>query len=127
MVLVDECSNTFVGCLMVVWEPAYASFREQAIPEIQDLNVLPPYRRRGIASALMDEAEALVANRSSRVGIGVGLHPGYNAAQRMYVLRGYVPDGLGVTWGDRFISEGQVIVADDALVLHLVKELHRNS
>ncbi len=121
VVLVAELEGVFAGYLKVVWQSDYASFREQAIPEIQDLNVLPSYRRRGIATVLMDEAEALVATRSNRIGIGVGLHPGYNAAQRMYVLRGYVPDGLGVTWQGKYIREGQAIVADDGLVLHMVK------
>ncbi len=65
------------------------------IPEIQDLNVLPPFRRKGIATMLLDRAEAEVACRSDVVGIGVGLHPGYNDAQRLYVKRGYIPDGLG--------------------------------
>jgi GNAT superfamily N-acetyltransferase len=99
----------------------YKYFREHNIPEIQDLNVLPTYRRRGIATALMDEAETIAKEHGPIVGIGVGLHPGYNAAQRMYVLRGYVPDGRGVTWRDNYIKEGQELMADDDLVLHLTK------
>lgn len=126
VVLVAEYDHVFAGYVKVEWQPEYPFFKEQAIPEIQDLNVLPKYRRRGIATALMDQAEALVASRSNRVGIGVGLHPGYNAAQRMYVLRGYVPDGLGVMWQDHYIREGQTVVADDGLILHLVKVLEDN-
>ena len=117
-VLVAECEGIFSGYLQIKWNPGYSPF-----PEIQDLNVLPHYRRKGIATALMDEAEKLIAQRSDRVGIGVGLHPGYNAAQRMYVLRGYVPDGKGVTWNEEYIKEGQQLIADDALVLHLSKAL----
>ena len=124
IVLVAEWEDDFAGYLKIVWKPAYAYFKEQAIPEIQDLNVLPKYRRRGVATALMDAAEAIVARRSTHVGLGVGLHPGYNAAQRMYVLRGYIPDAQGVTWKDAYIQEGQALVADDELVLHLVKALH---
>lgn len=41
----------------------------------------------------MDAVEALAAVTSDTVCLGVGLHSGYGAAQRMYVLRGYVPDG----------------------------------
>ena len=48
---------------------------------------------RGVGSALMDAVEALAAVTSDTVCLGVGLHSGYGAAQRMYVLRGYVPDG----------------------------------
>lgn len=118
IVLVAESDGVFAGYLVINWHPEYASF-----PEIQDLNVLPRFRRRGIATTLMDKAEALIAQRSDRVAIGVGLHPGYNAAQRMYVLRGYVPDGKGVTWRGNYIKEGQELVADDDLVLHFAKEL----
>ena len=116
--LVAEWGGIFSGYLQICWNPNYASF-----PEIQDLNVLPHFRRRGIATALMDRAEAISSERSHRVAIGVGLHPGYNAAQRMYVLRGYVPDGKGVTWQNKYIKEGQHVIADDSLVLHLSKNL----
>lgn len=34
----------------------------------------------------------MAAETSDTVCLGVGLHSGYGAAQRMYVLRGYVPD-----------------------------------
>ena len=71
----------------------------------------------------MDYAEAEIAKKSNVVGIGVGLHPGYNAAQRMYVLRGYVPDGYGVTYKNQYIRECQEVVVDDELILHFTKRL----
>lgn len=37
-----------------------------------------------------------VKEYSSTICLGVGLHYGYGAAQRMYVKRGYIPDGSGV-------------------------------
>jgi hypothetical protein len=40
----------------------------------------------------------LVAERSDVVGLGVGLYPDYGTAQRMYVRRGYLPDGRGVIY-----------------------------
>jgi len=61
--------------------------------------------------------------RAGHVAIGGGLHPGYNAPQRLYVLRGYVPDGLGVTYDDRYVEEGEAVRFDDLLVLHLIKRL----
>lgn len=85
--------------------------------------MLPEFRRNGIGSLLLDEAEGIAATRGTSVGIGVGLHPGYNAAQRLYVKRGYVPDGFGVTYRNQFIQEGAVVVADDDLVLHFRKKL----
>lgn len=121
--LVASVDGQFAGYVTVNWKPTYPGCVELKIPEIQDLNVWPEFRRRGIASRLLDEAEALVAQRYGAVGIGVGLHPGYNNAQRLYVKRGYVPDGRGVTYRDRYVAEGEHVALDDDLVLHFTKEL----
>jgi hypothetical protein len=107
----------------VNWVPTYTAFVEQQIPEIQDLNVLPGFRRRGLATRLLDRAEEEISLRSSVAGIGVGLHPGYNQAQRLYVNRGYIPDGRGVTYRNRCVEEGMQVLLDDDLVLHLIKRL----
>jgi len=123
--MVATVDAQFAGYVTVNWSPTYPGFAEQHIPEIQDLNVLPVFRRRGIASRLLDHAESLVASRSKVVGIGVGLHPGYNQAQRLYVKRGYIPDGRGVTYRDQFVAEGAQVVLDDQLILHLTKALSR--
>jgi GNAT superfamily N-acetyltransferase len=113
----------FVGYVTLQWNPLYPGIAGKHVPEIQDLNVLPAYRRRGIATQLLDRAERTAAARVRLVAIGVGLHPGYNAAQRLYVLRGYAPDGLGVTYEDRYVQEGEVVRFDDELVLHFTKAL----
>ena len=118
---VDE---RFAGYTTLNWQPTYPPFAEAGIPEIQDLNVLPEFQRQGIATRLLDEAEELVSESRSEVGIGVGLHPGYNAARRLYGKRNYVPDGRGITYHNRFLEEGAHIVVDDGLVLHLTKRLH---
>jgi GNAT superfamily N-acetyltransferase len=111
-----------VGFGSLLWQSNYPPFRESGTPEIHDLNVAPQARRQGVASAILDLAEGVALRRHDRVGIGVGLHPGYRAAQRLYVLRGYVPDGNGVFWNGRFPSEGEPVLLDDALVLYLLKE-----
>ena len=55
--------------------------------------------------------------------IGVGLHSGYGSAQRMYVKRGFVPDGSGVWFRDKPAQPyGQVENGDD-LVLYFAKRL----
>lgn len=41
----------------------------------------------------MDVAEKIAAKYADTVYLGVGLHCGYGSAQRMYVKRGYLPDG----------------------------------
>ena len=121
--LVAIVDGQFAGYVTVNWRPSYPGFSEQNIPEIQDLNVLRQFRRQRIASRLLDLAESEVTRHSRVVGIGVGLHPGYNVAQRLYVRRGYVPDGRGVTYRDRHIHQGEHVVLDDELLLHFTKQL----
>lgn len=117
----------FAGYVTLNWRPAYAGFAARNIPEIQDLNVLAMFRKKHIATRLLDRAEAEAAQHSAVVGIGVGLHPGYNAAQQLYVKRGYIPDGRGITYRDHFVEEGAQVRLDDDLVMHLTKELAAKS
>ena len=121
--LVAWLDDRAVGHVSLVWRSDYRPFREAGTPEIKDFAVEPASRRRGVGSALMDAAEALAARRGDLVGLGVGLHPGYGAAQRLYVLRGYVPDGHGLAWNGRAVRPAQQVRADDALNLYLVKRL----
>ena len=123
VVKVAWVDRSFAGYVTVVWSPSYEPFARANIPEIQDLNVLPHFRRRGIATALLDDAEALAQQRSDVVGIGVGMDLDYGPAQRLYVHRGYVPDGRGLTYDNRPVRYGDQVRVDDQLVLHLTKRL----
>jgi len=116
-------SGTVAGYGTVVWQSPYRHFREAGVPEIKDLNVLPAFRRRGVATALMDRLEAVIAERSGVAGIGVGLYTEYGPAQRMYVLRGYVPDGHGAFCGDEPAAAGERVRVDDSLVLFMTRRL----
>jgi len=122
-VLVAWVGDTFAGYVTVRWQCQYEPFRAEGIPEIQDLNVLPDFRRRGIASALMDEAEALIGTRSRIVGIGVGLYTDYGPAQAMYARRGYVPDARGAVYAYVSIEPGTQVRLDDDLNLMLTRDL----
>lgn len=121
--LVATANSEFAGYVTVNWRPSYPPLAEQQIPEIQDLNVIPRFQKQGIGTRLLDRAEEEVARRSNVVGIGVGLHPGYNAAQRLYVKRGYIPDGRGLTYRNRPVEESMQVVLDDDLILHLSKTI----
>lgn len=124
LVFVAYSDGVFAGYLTIRWTPDYAPFRDAGAPEIQDFNVLPRFRREGIGTRLMDEVERTVSKRSSVVGIGVGLSPDYRAAQRLlYALRGYVPDGRGMTSEGCPVSPGDAVTVGDGLVLYLTKEL----
>ena len=71
----------------------------------------------------MECAETRISKCSDYAGIGVGLYADYGAAQQMYVSRGYVPDGLGVTYEWKPVIGGQQVKVDDELVLWLVKKI----
>jgi GNAT superfamily N-acetyltransferase len=120
LALVD---GRFAAYVTLHWNPLYSGIAGKGVPEIQDLNVLPSFRRQGIASRLLDRAEQSAASRAAMVAVSVGLHPGYNVAQRLYARRGYIPDGLGITYEDRFVEAGELVRFDDELMLHLTKSL----
>jgi ribosomal protein S18 acetylase RimI-like enzyme len=122
VVLMGYYEEDFAGFVTIKWLSEYPPFAEKGIPEINDLRVLPAFRRMGIASALMDKAEKRVFERSPVVGIGVGMYADYGAAQRMYILRGYVPDGLGLYYKQLPVVPGRNVRVDDELILHLIKE-----
>jgi GNAT superfamily N-acetyltransferase len=124
-VFVAWVGDAFAGYVTLNWHPEYPPFRAERIPEIQDFNVLPAFRRRRIGSALLDAAEALAAERVGVVGIGVGLDPDYGPAQRLYVRRGYVPDGRGIAWRNSTVAYGDQVLVDDDLVLHFTRTLSR--
>ncbi|GAB2601614.1 GNAT family N-acetyltransferase [Kribbella endophytica] len=119
--LVATQDEQIAGYVTVNWRSPYEPF--DGIPEIQDFNVLPAYRRRGIGSGLMNAAEALVAQRSDVVGLGVGLYADYGTAQRMYVRRGYLPDGRGLIYDHHQVPPGELVRLDDDAVLMFTKSL----
>ena len=71
----------------------------------------------------MDEVEKLALKISDVVYLGVGLHSGYGSAQRMYVKRGYIPDGSGVWYKNEVCEPYSECINDDELVLYMSKRL----
>ena len=112
-VCVADWHGELAGYVTLLWVAEDSRLRDRGLPEISDLEVLPSFRRRGVGSALMDEIETVAARRSPEVGLNVGLHSGYGAAQRLYVLRGYVPDGSGIVLEGSTVPEGATIRLDD--------------
>lgn len=123
-VLLAEQAGAAVGYVQVNWKPNYVPFRRLNIPEIQDLNVVPAARQQGIGDAMVAFCENLArAKGHDEMGISVGLYARYGAAQRLYVRRGYVPDGAGVSYDDVPVTAGDMRAVDDLLTLKLVKNL----
>lgn len=125
VVLVAQFGGKFAGYGTIQWRSGYPPFAEQCVPEITDLNVLPLFRRRRIATRIMDEAERRIFERSPVIGIGVGMYPDYGPAQRMYALRGYVPDGRGLHYNHHPVVPGKEVLVDDDLVLFLTRDLRK--
>ena len=99
-------------------------FKGKGWPVIVDFNVLKKYQRMGIGSRLMDAAEQVAAQYSDTVCLGVGLCDSYGSAQRMYVKRGYIPDGSGVWYrGKQCVQYETICTVDDDLILFLYKKL----
>lgn len=98
--LVAEYQGNVAGYINVYPTSTWGAFANQQLPEIVDFGVLEKYRRLGIGTKLMDIAEKIASEYADTVYLGVGLHSGYGSAQRMYVKRGYIPDGSGCWYGE---------------------------
>jgi len=124
-VLIAECDHRFAGYVTLLPKALSGPFAEKNIPEIMDFNVLIRYRRQDIGSLLMDAVETQAAAMADAVSIGVGLYTDYGSAQRMYVKRGYIPDGSGVWSQNSILPPYQTCRNDDDLVLCFSKILRR--
>lgn len=122
-VIIAESKGFFLGYLTIEWSSGTPHFSKNNIPEIVDFNVLEKYQRQGVGKRLMDEAERRIKEVSPIAGIGVGLTHDYGAAQALYILRGYVPDGRGISQNDRAVEIGENITVDHGLTLHMMKVL----
>jgi GNAT superfamily N-acetyltransferase len=57
--LIATDGSDVIGYVAIVWESNYAGFRSRGIPLVHQVAVAGPFRRRGIATLLMDAAEQL--------------------------------------------------------------------
>lgn len=124
LVWVAYDKDQFVGYATLKWQSRYEPFRIKNIPEIMDLNVLPPFQGQGIGLALLQTAEDAAFKKSPIVGLGVGLYADYGRAQKLYITNGYVPDGNGVTYNYQSVKPGSNLSLDDDLVLWFSKCLN---
>lgn len=121
--LVAEWNGSIAGYINIYPNSEWGAFANRGYAEIVDFGVLEKYRRNGIGGKLMDIAEQIAFSYSDVVYLGVGLHSGYGNAQRIYVKRGYIPDGSGVWYKDQICEPYADCRNDDDLVLYLSKHI----
>ena len=120
-VVIAEYDGEFAGYITIVFHSLDSYFSERGIPEIVDFNVLIKFRKCGIGSRLMDEAEEFCFKQYETIGLSVGLLSDYGSAIRMYVKRGYVPVGDGIKYRNKVLSYFEQVQVDDDLVLSFTK------
>ena len=121
-VLVAEVESAVAGYITILPSAKHGPFAE-IYPELSDFNVFEPFQNQGIGNLLMEEAEKRVRLISDKVTLGVGLHSGYGPAQRLYIKRGYIPDGTGVWYQNHQPAMNAVCEDIGDLVLYLSKNL----
>lgn len=124
LVIVAEICGEVSGYVTLLPDTKVGPFAYKNIPEIVDFNVLIKYQKRGIGNKIMDIEENLAKQKCDCVSLSVGLHSGYGTAQRMYVKRGYIPDGTGVWYnGKQLEPYSSECKNDDDLTLYFLKSL----
>lgn len=116
--------DEIVGYGHLLFCSEYPEFKNNNIPEIQDLWIFEDNRKKGIGSGLIRHLEKLAAEQGyKQVGIGVGLYRDYGSAQKLYSRLGFAPDGHGITYKHAPVVAGEKYPVDDDLILWLTKHL----
>lgn len=121
-VLIADLTSAVAGYITILPDAKQGPFAGMA-PELSDFNVFEPFQNQGIGNLLMEEAENRVKLFSDKVTLGVGLHSGYGPAQRLYIKRGYIPDGTGVWYQNHQPAMNAVCEDIGELVLYMSKNL----
>lgn len=122
-VFIAEYDGEVSGLCTLVMNPTEGPWSCMGYPEIVDLTVFFHIHNKGIGNKLLDVVEQEAAKVSDTVYLAVGLHSGYGAAQRIYVKRGYIPDGSGVWYQGKQLQQYAPCCNDDDLLLFMSKKL----
>ena len=123
LVFIAEYDGDVKGQCTLVLHPSEGPWAGKDIPEIVDLTVFFDIHGKGIGTKLLDVAESEASKISDTVFLAVGVHSGYGPAQRIYVKRGYIPDGSGVWYQGKVLDQYAPCVNDDDLLLFMSKNL----
>ncbi|MGN0507509.1 MAG: GNAT family N-acetyltransferase [Lachnospiraceae bacterium] len=123
LVFIAEYEGNVAGLCTLVLHPTEGPWAGKGYPEIVDLTVFFHLHNKGIGSKLLDVAESEAFKISDVVYLAVGVHSGYGAAQRIYVKRGYIPDGNGAWYQGKILEQYAPCCNDDDLLLFMSKKL----
>lgn len=126
----QECSalialyqGKVAGYVFLYYKCRWGGLANCKIPGVVDLIVFEEYRKKGIATNLMNVAEDIAKRHGDKVYLDVCLCSEYGPAQRLYIKRGYLPDGKGVYYEEKVLEADAICKNNDELTLCLVKEL----
>ena len=122
LVLVAVVGEVVAGYVTILPLAKHGPFAGR-YPELADFNVFQEFQRQGIGAALLARAEQEVQSYSPIITLGVGLHQGYGAAQRLYIRLGYIPDGSGVWYLNKPLEMHADCNNSDDLILYLSKSI----
>lgn len=122
-VFIAEYEGEVAGLCTLVLNPQEGPWVNMGYPEIVDLTVFFHVHNKGIGNKLLDVVEQEAAKIADTVYLAVGVHSGYGAAQRIYVKRGYIPDGSGVWYQGKQLEQYAPCCNDDDLLLFMSKKL----
>lgn len=123
IVFIPEYKGEVAGICTLVLCPSEGPLADKGWPEIVDLCVFFHIHNKGIGNKLLDVAEREASKLTDHVFLAVGVHSGYGAAQRIYVKRGYMPDGSGVWYQGKQLDQYAPCVNDDDLLLFFYKKV----
>ena len=119
-----EASNQLIGYGSLLHFSQHPYFKDNKIPEINDIWIKEELRNRGFGKALITHLENRAHEEGDeKIGIGVGLYRDYGPAQKLYVEMGYVPDGKGITYKYVYVTPGEPYPVDDDLIVWMQKTL----
>jgi GNAT superfamily N-acetyltransferase len=121
IIFIASNKGVVLGYVTLSLNPSYGPWKNTLTPMIIDLNVFKIYQKNGVGTLLMDAAEAYAFKYTNIVTLGVGLHHGYGQAQRLYIKRGYIPEGSGIWVNDEIATPYATVINDDDLNLYLYK------
>jgi GNAT superfamily N-acetyltransferase len=123
MTILEYEAGRLVGIVTIRWQSHYPPFRDRGIPLIQNIEIRYHDRGRGLGNALLERAEQEIAQRSLVAGLCVGIFDDYGQAQRLYIKRGFVPDGRGVCKRHTPLRYGENVRIEHDLLLWLTKDV----